>query len=120
MPEAGNLETIATKVAKAHDPLLEVLVGDHESEVEKVGGCVADEEDATFSGEVHHVTFRVAGRVDDRDPSPHRDLVPVFNQDVGFHWADGGWFGSDHPSKEERVEDARRREQGTHGSAFCH
>ena len=120
MPEASNLEAISTKVAKAHDTLLKVLVGDHQSEVKEVGCCVADEEDAPAPGKEHQVTFSVARRVDDRDPSPHRNLLPVFNQNVCLHWGDGGWLGSDHTPKEERVEDARRGEQGTHGSALCH
>lgn len=120
MPEACNLESVTTQVAQAHDPLLDVLIGEHQAEVEDIGGSVADEEDAAASGQESQVALGVTGRMQCCDPSPHRDLVTVFHQNVCVHRGDGSRLGSDNAPKQEGVEDARRGEEGAHGAALRH
>jgi len=120
VPEACNLESVTAQVPEAHDPLLDVLVGEHQAEVEDVGGSVADEENATTSGEESQVALGVARRMQRRDPSPHRDLVTVFHQNVCVHRGDGSRLGPDDPPEEKGVEDARGGEEGAHGAALRH
>lgn len=101
MTEACNLKLMVTEVTEADYPLMEVLVGDHHPEVEKVRGCVADEENAVLPGQEDHMAFRVTWRVEDRDPSPHRNVVPMLEKNVRLDRGDAARLCLHHLPKEK-------------------